>query len=63
MASNICPLFYLLLYCYIAAGLVCTVSLGSQSHGTHDHVLLSDGSGSHQTAAQLTRISYMTDLD
>jgi hypothetical protein len=25
------------------------VVLGSESHGTHDHILLSDGSGSLQT--------------
>jgi hypothetical protein len=26
--------------------LASTVTLGSESHGTHDHILLSDGSGS-----------------
>jgi hypothetical protein len=34
--------------------LASTVTLGSESHGTHDHVLLSDGSGSLQTTLPLT---------
>jgi hypothetical protein len=37
--------------------LASTVILGSKSHGFHDHILLSDGFGSLQTTATLTRRS------
>jgi hypothetical protein len=40
----------------ITAGLPCTVILGSESHGTHDHILLSDGSGSLQATASAVDI-------
>jgi hypothetical protein len=33
--------------------LASTVILGSESHRTHDHILLSDGSGSLQSLATL----------
>jgi hypothetical protein len=33
--------------------LASTVILGSESHGTHYHILLSDGSGSIQTSPRL----------
>jgi hypothetical protein len=36
--------------------LASTLIRGSESHGTHDHVLLSDGSGSLQTPNYLNTI-------
>jgi hypothetical protein len=40
----------------ITAGLVYTVILGSESHGTHDHILLSDGSWCFQDTVSAVNV-------
>jgi hypothetical protein len=47
------------------AGLASTVILGSEFHGTHDFILLSDDYGSPQTQCKDTAytLSYTIDLD